>query len=50
MDNNPALVQVVAWRTNTDPVHWLVYTELGGDELMESIKLSETWPDSRKTR
>ena len=41
-DNKPALVQVMAWRQtgdkplpehNDDPVHWLIYTAPGGDEL-----------------
>ena len=38
IDNNPALVEVMAWRqatiwTNTDPFNWRIYVALGGDEL-----------------
>ena len=38
IDNNQALVQIVAWRqaiiwTNADLIHWCIYAALGGDEL-----------------
>ena len=38
IDNKTALVQVMAWRQaiiciKADPVHWQIYTALGGDEL-----------------
>ena len=42
IDNIPALVQIMAWCqsgdqatiwTNADPVHWCIYTALGGDEF-----------------
>ena len=42
LDNNPALVQIMAWRrvgdnplslTNADPIYWRIYASLGGDEL-----------------
>ena len=40
IDNNPALVQIMAWRrigiwTNADPIHWRIHAALGGDELNE---------------
>ena len=42
IDNNPAMVQVMAWRRtddkplpdNADPVHWCIYAALGGDEFL----------------
>ena len=42
--NEPALDQILAWCrkiwqaitwTNADPIHWLIYDALGGDELIE---------------
>ena len=44
IDNNPALVLIMAWLpssnrrhaitlTNADPIHWRIYAALGGVEL-----------------
>ena len=44
IDNNPALVKMMAWRenrrqaiiwTDADQIHWHIYAALGGDELTE---------------
>ena len=37
IDNNTALVQIMAWcrkgdKPLSEPIHWRVYTALGGDE------------------
>ena len=46
IDNNPALIQMMAWRLIGDkplsepmltPIHWCIYVSLGGDELKGSI-------------
>ena len=49
IDNNPALIYIMAWRqigdkviiwTNADPSHWHIYDALGGDELIQKWHLN----------
>ena len=40
--DNPAMVEIMAWcrigdKPVSDPIHWRIYTALGGDELKDPI-------------
>ena len=42
LDNGlaPNWRQAIVW-TNAEPIHWLIYEELGGDELIANLKAKQ---------